>query len=386
MNDNVINKILDSYNAPIYVFDIEELKRRIAYLKASLPKRVELCYAIKANTFVINDIEDNVERFEVCSPGEYEICKQKSIVKGKIVISGIYKTPEFIKNMINSDKVNCYTIESMEQFELFKSFKTSEKINLLLRVTSGNQFGIDESELNEIIENIASFENLNIKGIQYFSGTQKISMKGIRRELEYLDELLERLYNDYGYKPEELEYGGGFPVYYFENTEFNEEEYLKEFSEILNSMKYQGRFIIELGRSIVASSGYYFTKVVDMKVNKGQKFAIVDGGMNHIVYYGQSMAMKTPKCEVLPRRENINSENWNICGALCTINDILIKQFPVTDLKLGDFIMFKNTGAYCPTEGIAMFLSRDLPKISKLIDGEKIEIVRENLPTYKFNM
>lgn len=384
MDKSIIDKIIKEYDTPIYVFDIKELKDRIKYLRSKLPKRLELCYAIKANTFFIEDIIQDVERFEVCSPGEYEICEKKEIPENKIVISGIYKTPEFINSMIKDEKdVNCYTIESLEQFELFKN--SGKSLNLLIRLTSGNQFGIGEEEAEYIIKNRNDYKYLNIKGIQYFSGTQKISIKNTRKELEYLDSFVEKLYNIYGYAPEEIEYGGGFPVYYFENTEFDEEEYLKEFSNIINEMKFNGKIIIELGRSIAAKCGYYFTKVVDMKTNKNQNYAIVDGGMNHIVYYGQSMAMKTPRCKVLPERDNISPVNWNICGALCTINDILIKQFPVTDLKIGDIIMFKNTGAYCPTEGISLFLSRDLPCIAKLKD-DKIILVRNSLPTYTFNM
>ena len=227
---------------------------------------------------------------------------------------------------------------------------------------------------------------MEIKGIQYFSGTQKVSLKNIRRELEYIDEFIEKLKNEYGYIAEELEFGGGFPIHYFEKAEFDEEAYLKEFSDIINCLKFNGKIIIELGRSAVASCGYYLTKVVDKKRNKNQNYAIVDGGMNHIVYYGQSMAMKVPKCEVYPKREKIEEEAWNICGALCSINDIIIKQFPISNLQIGDIFVFKNTGAYCMTEGISLFLSRDLPKVLKINENRDIVIVRKDLPTYTLNM
>lgn len=386
MNNSVLQQLLNSYKEPMYVFDIEELKNRVKYLKNHLPSKLQLCYAVKANTFIMDDIEDDIERFEVCSPGEYEICKKKNINKEKIVISGIYKSSKMIEEMIkNNENVNCYTIESMQQFDFLKCLSKTSTIPVLIRLTSGNQFGIDEANLEEIIKNMNEYPNLKIKGIQYFSGTQKVSIKNINREIDYLDSVIEKLEDNFGYMPEELEYGGGFPVYYFKNSEFDEDEYLKEISEIINEMRFKGKIIIELGRSIAASCGKYFTKVVDLKTNKNQNYAIVDGGMNHIVYYGQSMAMKTPKCEVFPKRDNENPVNWNICGALCTINDILIKQFPVSNLKIGDIIMFENTGAYCSTEGISLFLSRDLPMVLKL-KNDKIETVREAVNTYNLNM
>ena len=48
---------------------------------------------------------------------------------------------------------------------------------MLLRLTSGNQFGLDESELEPIIESYKDDKFVNIKGIQFFSGTQKNSLK-----------------------------------------------------------------------------------------------------------------------------------------------------------------------------------------------------------------
>ena len=119
MDKNVIGKIVQNFTTPTYVFDIKKLKDRVKYLKSHLPEKVKLCYAIKANTFIVDDIEDDIDRFEVCSPGEYYICKEKNIDSKKILISGVYKTPEVITKMLETDSnINSYSIESLEQFEL----------------------------------------------------------------------------------------------------------------------------------------------------------------------------------------------------------------------------------------------------------------------------
>ena len=141
---------------------------------------------------------------------------------------------------------------------------------------------------------------------------------------------------------------------------------------------------MELGRSIASSCGSYYTKVVDKKTNKEGNFAVLDGGMNHLVYYGQMMAMKKPMLDIIPKKKG-SVESWNLVGALCTINDLVVKSLPVASLDIGDVFVFKNTGAYCMTEGISLFLSRDLPKVV-FKKGKSIEIVRSNIPTYKVNM
>lgn len=154
MKQELIEKILKNHETPIYVFDIDKLEQRIKFLRENLTKRLELCYAIKANTFIIKEINDDVERFEVCSPGEYSICEEAKTTPEKIVISGVYKTPSVIEYMITTNpKIGRYTVESLEQLKLLDelSKKHNVKLNVLLRLTSGNQFGINEEDIEEII-------------------------------------------------------------------------------------------------------------------------------------------------------------------------------------------------------------------------------------------
>lgn len=386
MNRITAEKILNNYQTPFYVFDINTLADRARCLRSRLPEGVSLCYAIKANTFVAPRLCPYIEKLEVCSPGEMKLCMESGVDLRKTVVSGVYKTAELMEDIIKSGtEVNCFTVESFAQYELLTGLarRYSAKIKLLLRLTSGNQFGLDESSVREIVEsndgNVAE-----IIGIQYFSGTQKTSLKRIKRELDYIDEFLAQLESDYGFKAAEFEYGPGFPVAYFDTDKFDEEDFLDNFSQLLADMKFKAKITLEIGRSLAASCGSYFTRVVDMKESKGQNYAIVDGGMNHITYYGQSMAMKHPFHSVFPERAG-EQKNWNICGSLCTVNDILMKNTPFADLRIGDALMFENTGAYCMTEGISLFLSRDLPQVLLIDENGAVISARDFVPTYKLN-
>lgn len=386
MNYEQIKNLTQQYPTPMYAFDVKALKERVEYLKSCLPDNVDLCYAVKANTFIIKELIDYVPRFEICSPGEEYVCERLNVPMEKMVISGVYKTPEFIENLVaKHDDVGIYTIESMEHFRLLKelSLKYSKKLSVLIRLTSGNQFGLDESEVCEIIKN--DRETFNIKGIQFFSGTQKHSLKKLKREIDYVDEFLQKLQSEYNFVSEELEFGPGFQVVYFQGEEYDETAFLEEFSKMLNDMTFKAKITLELGRSIAASCGTYITKVVDKKTNKKQNYAIVDGGIHHLVYYGQTMAMKIPNYKLLPERESGNEENWNLCGSLCTINDILVKQLPVTNLQIGDIFAFEKAGAYCMTEGISLFLSRELPGVVIVKEDGETVLVRNLIPTDPIN-
>lgn len=387
MTEHQIENLTAQYGSPLYVFDVQALHQRVALLRRSLPTGVGLCYAIKANPFLLRELCGQVERFEVCSPGEAAICRRLHIPAEAQVISGVYKTPADIERMIaHKNGPRLFTVESARQFTLLSQLSARYRvtIHVLLRLTSGSQFGLEEEEIIRIIRSRADHPFILIRGLQYFSGTQKASLKRLQRELDMLDDFACSLAEKLGFIVHELEFGPGFPVQYFSPESFDEAAFLAGFSAMLTGLRCKAHVTLELGRSIAASCGTYLTRVVDVKHNKGQNYAILDGGIHHLVYYGQRMAMQIPPYRLYPPRLG-EAEPWNLCGSLCTVNDILVKQLPVPDLKCGDLFAFSSTGAYCMTEGISLFLSRALPRIVLLMPDGRSLLVRDALPTDEIN-
>lgn len=387
MDEAFASQLLAQHATPMYLFDGAALQQRIAYLRAKLPQGVGLCYAIKANPFLAGFLAPLVERLELCSPGEYRICDTQCLPKAQFVVSGVYKSPEFIREILPHSPA-IFTVESMEQFHLLHRIAqdSGSPVSLLLRLTSGNQFGLEGDEITAILTQHRNHPLLHFKGIQYFSGTQKTSLKRLKRELDAVDTFMQTLETLLGHPMEELEFGPGFPVSYYADDAFPEDEFLEGFSNLLQNMSFPGTITLELGRSLVAHCGIYFTKVVDAKRNHKQNYAIVDGGIHQLVYYGQSMAMKLPPIHHITQHCPGNEEPWNICGSLCTINDILVKQLPLPSLHMGDVLAFERAGAYCMTEGISLFLSRDLPAILYRHPDGTVEELRPHLESYSLNM
>lgn len=377
--------IIKEYGTPLYIFDTEKLNNRIKYIRDRIDKSINLCYAMKANPFLVSYMSDDISRIEVCSPGEYEIVKKNNIKEEMLVISGVNKELKQIDEVIKTLNKEIITVESMHQFYMIKDLSKTygKEINLLIRLTSGNQFGVSLSELINIITSCQDEKLIKIKGIEYFSGTQKHSIKKISKELTYLKETIDMLDKEYNFKVLELEYGTGFPVFYFEGDEFEEDIFLSEFNNLLKEFK-NIKITLEIGRSLVASCGEYLTSVVDTKKNDIGSFAILDGGIHQLVYYGSSLAMKTPVYEVSPKKGEGSESAWTLCGSLCSINDIIAKNVHVKNLEIGDTFIFKNAGAYSMTEGISLFLSRDLPKVI-LVENNRIKVLRERVETYHLN-
>ena len=149
-----------------------------------------------------------------------------------------------------------------------------------------------------------------------------------------------------------------------------------------------GQTVVELGRYIAATCGYYITKVVDMKRNLGNNFCIVDGGIHHIHYFGQMLGIKVPKFRHIKVGDVGNGnveESWNVCGSLCTIHDYLLRNAKLEYVDIGDLFVFQNAGAYSMTESISLFLSRDLPMVLLVDDAGKEVIAREHISISKLN-
>ena len=370
-----------------YVFDFRVLGQRIDDLRSLLGENIRLAYAIKANPFLVEGVLPKVERLEICSPGESYICDRLGTDPTVTVISGINKTPAFIEELVENTDGRIYTVESLTQFELLDrlSEKYGKKLKILLRLTNDSQFGINEEEIEALVRYRGDHPGLDYRGIQFFSGTQKTSLKKLRREILHLDELLIRLETDYGWRSPELEYGPGFPVSYFGEA-LDERELILGLRQLLEETRWQGEVTLELGRSIAAGCGRYFTHVADLKTNHGQNYLILDGGMHQMVYFGQYMGMKLPKVTLCGKETLPPANNWNLCGSLCSMNDILVKGLPLPEVAIGDTLCFHNTGAYCVTEGISLFLSRDLPAVYILDEKGEPHRARKTTETYPMNM
>lgn len=385
-----LQQALEKYQTPFYIFNSEDINNRITLLKSVFPSNVKLCYAMKANPFVIKEMEEMIDFYEVCSPGELRICEKKAIEKEKIVLSGVYKSPQEIETTIRiyGDQIT-YTAESLTQLDCLQQFaeKYHVVLDVLPRLTTGNQFGIDKNELINLFEQHTNYPSVNLIGLQFFSGTQKKVIDKHQKELALLDTIIKEIEQVYKKPLQKIEYGAGLGVSYFENeVPVNAYETAATLGKLLGNMSFKGEIVIELGRFLAANCGSYVTTVVDKKINDGYNYCIVDGGIHQITYFGQMMGMKKPFIQqvAIDSKKRVE-EDWTICGALCTNNDVLVKNFPLQDLSLGDKLIFKKAGAYCFYEGMALFLSRDLPQIIIYSEKNGCQRVRKRVETEFLN-
>ena len=403
---NELKEIAIKCGTPSYIFDTDELCARIDAMQQILGCGVTVCYAMKANPFLISVLDKKLDKFEVCSPGEFAICEKEGINREKIVLSGVNKEKKDILYTMKTGAVGIYTVESLNQLELINSCadECGIKVKVLIRVTSGNQFGINERQVYEIADRKDELKGIIIEGIQCYSGTQKKKLSQIEAEVVWLQAIAHTCEAEHGVKLKEIEYGPGLSVDYFVtdkcdamNTDFEE---LKEFAAMIKEMSEKFNVTLEMGRYIAATCGILISRIADMKMNDTTRYAIIDSGINHINYYGQAMAMKKPRCEFIPmeytegfadgadHEVEVYSQGvqpYNICGSLCTVGDVIVKNLELKDAKIGDMIAFYNIGAYSVTEGIYLFLSRRMPAIVLYSNKNGYRVIRKSVETFLIN-
>lgn len=389
MQNDIIANACNEFGTPLYIYNLDELKDRTTMIRNRLSGRAKLCFAMKANPFLISKMTDYIDRFEVCSPGEYEICHTHGIDTDSIIISGVNKTEESMDRIITlSCGKGIYTIESPEHFRILDKLSSKKQLTLdvIIRLSSGNQFGVDTEALEALAKQVIDSTHLKLHGIHFYSGTQK-RMSKIEKELSVLSDMALHLKDIYGLDNLELEYGPGLPVSYFESDSLiNDDEVLSNLAALLDNVKGFSHITLEMGRYIAAYCGYYVSTVMDVKRTDGHNYCIIDGGIHQINYYGQLMGMKRPVMTLLNTADIDKSvDKYNICGSLCTVNDILVKDAEFPQINVGDRLIFKNCGAYSITEGMALFLSRDLPKAAFYSEKDGFKILRNSIETAQFN-
>ena len=398
MDKTALRTAAAKYGTPLYLFDLEAFTARAQRVRAAFGSDVNLCYSMKANPFVLRGLPDVFRWVEVCSPGELTICERLGIPPERILYSGVNKGADDVARAVALG-ADLLTAESTLHFDLICAAAAAQgkHVRVLPRLTAGSQFGMDPDALADLVARRAEFPNVTIVGIHYFSGTQKRKDAVIAKELAHLDEYLTMLHERYGFTAQHVEnrklilcgveipYALGLLGHSDADVALHAlmDALLGAAAAHIRAFGEKYPLTIEMGRFFAAPCGTFLTGVADAKCNLGVNYAICDGGMHQVKYDGQLMGMQAPPLTLL--RESADApEPWMLCGSLCTTADVLVREAQLPPLRVGDVIALGRCGAYSVTEGVAVFLSRDMPRVALYRDGN-FTLVRDRFATDALN-
>lgn len=376
---------------PFYAYDRQLIINNACQLKAILPDKISLHYAIKANPHpsLVQLLSDQVSGFDVASRKEMLLAIQAGMPVQNISFAGPGKSESDIESAITAG----VTLHVESQGEIEKVVRIAKQLNLKadiairvnpifelkssgMKMSGGAKpFGIDEEQIPEVLKRL-SLTEINLRGFHIFTGSQNLNAEAIisaqQQTFCLAKQLLELTAQFTEEKIDYINIGGGFGVPYFKNEgkldvskiATNLQTLIKQYEDSFKGLE----LIIELGRYLVAEAGVYVCKVTDIKASRGTNYLVCDGGLHHHLAnsgnFGQVIRKNYPV--VIGNKLNGKAtEQVNIVGPLCTPLDILADKVLLPKAALGDYIVVFQSGAYGASASPQSFLSQ--PGVSEIL-------------------
>ncbi len=382
MDDLLLLKIAEQFGTPLYVYDGDRIALQYRRLKSMFPEEFEIFYSLKANPLLgiavlFNSFGSGIE---VASAGELYLALQAGFNPRDIIFTSPGKTREELGYAVTQG-IYSINIESVAEAELINQIGElhSKPVNIAVRINpdfnlsgagikmSGipTQFGIDQSQIHAAFKLFKSYPLIKVIGIHIYTGTQMLNASNILANMEAIIKLSLELSDQYQFKLEFLDLGGGFGIPYFPGEDpFNETELTEGMSAIWNLYKdqlFSTRMIIESGRYLTAESGVFLSKALYTKECKGVKYAVCDGGSNHhanSAFLGRHIRNNFPMHVLDKQGEPME---LTVVGPLCTPADVIGQKVMLPPVAPGDIIAVDKSGAYGPSNSPLFFLSHPLP-------------------------
>ncbi|MEU7061764.1 type III PLP-dependent enzyme [Streptomyces sp. NPDC046197] len=376
---------LDAEDLPAYLYDLQDLREHAAAVRATLPERVQLFYAAKANSDprLLDVLRDHVDGFEVASGGELHHIRT-TCPGTPVAFGGPGKTPNELEQALQAG-VDRLHIESEQELRLLTALLGERTVDVLLRVNlpidlgpvalamggRPSPFGLDPGHLDRCLALIADDPRIRLRGVH----VHLASGLDAAAHLDLADQVLtwaRDWANRNGVELTEVNLGGGMGVDYTRpDRRFDWAAYGTGLRRLLEGHP-DLTLRIEPGRSVTVYCGWYVTEVLDIKRSHGHPFAVLRGGTHHL---------RTPAAKqhdqpftVIPdgtwdrpwERPRAEDEPVTLVGQLCTPKDVLASGVQAGRLHAGDRIAFALAGAYAWNISHHEFLMHPTPQFHHL--------------------
>lgn len=370
---------------PCFVYRPDMAEKRYSLLRAALPPRVRLAYAIKANPH-----EKLVERFaglgasfDAASIGELRLLERLGVGGGRVLFAGPGKSTEELALALElGARVELDGIEDAERLDALLAqravkregqdpFAVSVRVHPAdgiaesSRIIGGagpSAFGVDEEELPQFLAKARSFRHLRVVGLQMFAASNERDAHRLLENHRIALSIAARMQAELGGKLDLIDLGGGLGIPYAAGeTELDVVALGTGLARLLDENAwFMGDLLLEPGRWLVGPIGVYLSRVIRTKASRGTNFAVLEGGINHLLrplLTGQPF----PVCAPGHSGNTGTVLDYTLTGPLCTSLDRL-GSASLPALQPGDLMMFGQVGAYGFTEAMGTFLSHPLPE------------------------
>ncbi|WP_432255934.1 type III PLP-dependent enzyme [Limimaricola sp. AA108-03] len=351
------------FDRPTLVIDVDRVETQYDALKAGLG-RADIHYAVKANPHpaIIERLAQLGSHFDAASRGEIELCLSQGARPEHVSFGNTIKRVSDIAFAYGAG-IRMFAVDAEEELEKIAEHAPGAQVYVRLIVETSSadwpltrKFGCDRDTALKLLDRATEL-GLEPLGFSFHVGSQT---RHAEMWVPVLDEL-SRIWTaaqEAGHKLQLLNIGGGFPAFYGEEIQAPT-DYAAAVMELVEA-RFPGaeRVMAEPGRGMVAEAGVIACEVM-LTSRKS------DRDMHRWVYLsiGRFSGLAETEGEAI-RYQFVTPHDGEatgpciLAGPSCDSADVLYEKRPMNlplNLKSGDRVLIRNTGAYTSTYSSVCF-------------------------------
>jgi diaminopimelate decarboxylase len=371
-DDDQCRSLAEANGTPCFAYSGAVASAGFRNLRAALPDRVRIAYAVKANPHpgLLRCFAELGASFDCASIGELQRVEALGLPPGRTFFAGPGKREaELRKALAMGVRVQAEGWEDLARLDALADRETAVNLRVhpafdldegsrIIGGTGPSAFGVDEEQVPEVLARAATLRHVRIRGLHCFAASNQRDAGKLRAIHGAVLDMARRLHEAHGLALEQIDLGGGLGVSYApEEAPLDLRVLGQGLSDLLAAHAwFRGELILEPGRFLAGPCGVYLARVVRIKESRGTRFAILEGGINHLIrplLTGQPFPVRAVGRAGRAVRHTL-------AGPLCTSLDRL-GDVDLPALEAGDLLAFGTTGAYGLNEGMTHFLSHPVP-------------------------
>ena len=384
----VSDLVAQAGDTPLFVYSAQHMRDQVAALRAAMPQRLAIHYAMKGNPFppLLRLMNTLVDGFDLASGGELALALAAGVDTANMSFAGPGKRDRELEAAIKAG----VTLNCESENEAVRAVNLGQKLgvtpHIAVRVNppfdlkgsgmkmggGAKPFGVDADRVPALVRQIVD-AGANWRGFHIYAGSQALKADAITQMQAQTLALVAALTAEIGISPPRVNLGGGFGIPYFPGDESVDIHgvgaALGAMLDALPVALQTTHFCIELGRYLVGEAGVYLTRIIDRKVSHGETFLITDGGLHHQLAasgnFGTVIRRNYP-VSIATRFAAEPDEVVSVVGCLCTPLDRLSDQAYLPHAEIGDLVAIFCAGAYGASASPANFLGQG-PALEMLV-------------------
>jgi diaminopimelate decarboxylase len=396
-----VGDLARTYGTPLFAYDAGLMRRSYRSLRRAVSGLAEVYYSIKANPnpAVVSLFVEEGAGLEIASGAEFLRARAAGCPPERVVFAGPAKSPDELALTIEAG-IGEIHLESYEEIEhvariatkLGRSVPVAVRVNPVAAARGGAMqmggrpapFGFDEEGLGAVLAAIDAHPLLHMSGIHVFAGTQILDAEVLLEQWSHSISIASRVARQLGRPLETLDLGGGLGIpYYAGDKALDLDALARGVPALRTAMDAEPllrgtRVILEPGRFLTGNAGVYAMSVRAVKVSRGTRFVVCDGGMHHHLAASGNLGQVVKRDYPIVAASRLCDSDRSSChvvGPLCTPLDSLGRNAALPPLRAGDLIAVLQSGAYGLTASPTGFLSHP-PPAEVLIENGRHKLIR----------